>query len=58
MTKETEALTDMDPIKEQELLGGRTEDVMGQVLFLLSDRAAWITGTNVIVDGGICHKEF
>ncbi|MBO6304088.1 MAG: SDR family oxidoreductase [Selenomonadaceae bacterium] len=35
------------------LLGiGEPEDVSGMVLFLLSDRAHWITGTNVVVDGG------
>ena len=35
------------------LLGiGEPEDVSGMVLFLLSDRARWITGTNVVVDGG------
>lgn len=53
MTKEAEAFTDMVPIMERELLGvGRPEDVTGQVMFLLSDRATWITGTNVVVDGG------
>lgn len=35
------------------LLGiGKPEDVSGMVLFLLSERARWITGTNVVVDGG------
>ena len=35
------------------LLGiGEPEDVTGMVLFLLSNRARWITGTNVVVDGG------
>lgn len=35
------------------LLGiGEPSDVSGTVLFLLSDRARWITGTNVVVDGG------
>ena len=53
MTKEAAELTDMAPIMKRELLGvGKPEDVTGQVLFLLSDRAAWITGTNVVVDGG------
>ena len=38
---------------EWHLLGiGEPEDVTGTVLFLLSDRARWITGTNVVVDGG------
>lgn len=31
---------------------GQPEDVSGMVLFLLSDRAKWITGTNIIIDGG------
>ncbi len=31
---------------------GTPEDVSGTVLFLLSDAARWITGTDVIVDGG------
>ena len=31
---------------------GRPSDVSGVVLFLLSDRAGWITGTDIVVDGG------
>ena len=31
---------------------GTPEDVSGLVLFLLSDRAGWITGQDFIVDGG------
>ncbi len=31
---------------------GETQDVSGMVLFLLSDRAKWITGEDFIVDGG------
>lgn len=35
------------------LLGlGKTDDVSDVVLFLLSDSARWITGTNIVVDGG------
>ena len=35
------------------LLGtGQPEDVSGTVLFLLSDAARWITGTDIVVDGG------
>jgi NAD(P)-dependent dehydrogenase (short-subunit alcohol dehydrogenase family) len=31
---------------------GRPEDVVGAVLYLVSDAAAWVTGTTVVVDGG------
>lgn len=31
---------------------GTVEKVSGMVLFLLSDRADWITGTDIVVDGG------
>ena len=31
---------------------GSTEDAAGMILYLLSDRARWITGANFVVDGG------
>jgi NAD(P)-dependent dehydrogenase (short-subunit alcohol dehydrogenase family) len=31
---------------------GKPEDVSPMVLFLLSDAARWITGTDVVIDGG------
>ncbi len=31
---------------------GNPEDIAGPAVFLLSDLASWITGTNLIVDGG------
>lgn len=50
MTKDT--LVNED-VSGDHLLGlGSVEDVAGLVLFLLSDRAKWITGTNYVVDGG------
>ena len=40
-------------IKEKHPLGlGSPEDVANACVFLLSDAAKWITGTNLIVDGG------
>ena len=33
-------------------LGRPTEDVANACVFLLSDAAKWITGTNLVVDGG------
>ncbi|MFF8033707.1 SDR family oxidoreductase [Streptomyces sp. NPDC016626] len=31
---------------------GRPEDIAHAVLFLVSDRAGWLTGSNLVVDGG------
>ena len=31
---------------------GKPKDISGMVLFLLSDAASWITGTDVVIDGG------
>ena len=43
----------MDTAEMRCLLGlGKPEDVSGFVLFLLSERAHWITGKDFIVDGG------
>lgn len=39
--------------KEHPLGLGQPEDVAATACFLLSDDARWITGTNVIVDGGL-----
>ena len=50
MTRET---LDSEQIATEHLLGiGNPEDVSGMVLFLLSDRAKWITGADFVVDGG------
>lgn len=42
-----------EQIKNSFRLGeGGPEKVSGMVLFLLSDRADWITGTDIVIDGG------
>lgn len=35
---------------------GRANDLANAALFLLSDKASWITGTELIVDGGLMAK--
>jgi NAD(P)-dependent dehydrogenase (short-subunit alcohol dehydrogenase family) len=35
---------------------GKTEDVAYAAIYLLSDAARWITGTNLIIDGGYSAK--
>ena len=53
MTEKAGQLANVESFFDKHLLGvGNLEDVTGMILFLLSDRAKWITGTNVIVDGG------
>ena len=40
-------------IIKKHLLGlGKAEDVSGLALFLLSERAGWMTGTDIVIDGG------
>lgn len=41
-------------VSERYLLGrfGKPEDISGVILFLLSERASWMTGTDIIIDGG------
>jgi NAD(P)-dependent dehydrogenase (short-subunit alcohol dehydrogenase family) len=44
-------------IKSLHPLGlGQSADVANASLFLISDAARWITGTNLIVDGGYSTK--
>lgn len=47
MTQDAETVVPTAPLG-----GGTTEDAAGIILFLLSDRARWITGANLVADGG------
>ena len=55
-TEMTEGALEIDSQEKMlaaHLLGtGQITDVSGVALFLLSDRAGWITGTDIVVDGG------
>ncbi len=43
----------LDKYEQDHLLGfGQPEDIANAALFLLSDAAKWVTGTNLIIDGG------
>ena len=48
---------DIEENKKDHPLGfGKPEDVANVIVFLLSDASRWITGTNLIVDGGYSAK--
>ncbi len=47
----------LNQIKSLHPLGlGQPEDVANACVFLLSDASRWVTGTNLIVDGGYLAK--
>jgi len=47
----------IDTIKLQHPLGlGSVEDISNLVMFLLSDESKWITGSNIVIDGGYSVK--
>jgi len=49
--------TSVQKIKEMHPLGiGQPEDVANAVLFLLSKASTWITGSNLVIDGGYSIK--
>ena len=37
---------------------GKPEEVAFAIIYLLSDASAWVTGTNLVIDGGRSLKEF
>ena len=53
MTGAFEASPEIEAVRARHLLGtGRPENVSGLVLFLLSSASSWITGSNIVIDGG------
>lgn len=53
MTGQFEQTSEIDSVLSKHLLGpGKPENVSKMVLFLLSSAASWITGSNIVVDGG------
>jgi NAD(P)-dependent dehydrogenase (short-subunit alcohol dehydrogenase family) len=49
--KEQKKITDMHPLGL-----GQPKDIANACIFLLKDTSRWITGTNLIVDGGYSAK--
>lgn len=53
MTGKFENSGEIDSVLSKNLLGpGKPENISRMVLFLLSSAASWITGSNIVVDGG------
>ena len=53
MTSSLDGLIEQNIFKKNHLLGlAKPNDITGMVLFILSDRAKWITGASMVVDGG------
>ena len=54
MTQKTEERIDIrEKMESKHLLGlGQAQDISGMALFLLSERAKWITGQDFVIDGG------
>ncbi|MEM1526432.1 MAG: SDR family oxidoreductase [Ignisphaera sp.] len=52
----TQRLTPLDHSWHPTGRVGKPEDIAAIVAFLASDEALWITGTNIIIDGGVSTK--
>ena len=52
LTPLTESMDESEYAARYVLGEGQPKDVSGAVMFLLSERAGWITGTDLVVDGG------
>ena len=53
MTDKLGETNNLDEVNQNHILGiGMPEDISGVVLFMLSDRSKWMTGSNIVVDGG------
>ena len=46
-------ITDLDALQQPVGRVGKPEDIAGMVLFLCSDKAGFITGENICIDGGM-----
>jgi len=53
MSKESFVEKNIEEVNKDYLLGlGSTSDIAGIIKFIISKEARWITGQNIIVDGG------
>ncbi len=51
---ENDSFSNREILASNIMLGaGSTDKISGMVLFLLSNRADWITGVDILVDGGM-----
>jgi NAD(P)-dependent dehydrogenase (short-subunit alcohol dehydrogenase family) len=51
------SFVDLTKFEQQHPLGfGEAKDVANTIVYLLADESRWVTGTNLIVDGGYCAQ--